>query len=126
MNYRDTLPDDCPPCAAEEVDAPRVVFRLVSNVPPTSDDFRSQRQQNPNRRFTGVTECQACGLSIFSNKHDAATKLLKLPRFKNHKLCRVMLSAGSGRIQQTFQPSHHTWWPRTTFNILENCSLETV
>lgn len=126
MSYRDSLPAGCPPDAAEEIASPRVVFRLVRTDPPTPDDFRSQRQEKPDRKFPGVTECQACGLSVFAEKRDAEAKALKLPHLKNRKLCRVTLPAGAGRIQPTFQPSHHTWWPLAAFDILAHCGVETA
>ena len=126
MSYRDSLPEGCPPGAAEEIAASRVVFRLVRTVPPTPDDFLSQRQEKPDRMFSGVTECQACGLSVFADRRDAETKALKLPHLKNRKICQVTLPARAGRIQPTFQPSHHTWWPLAAFDILAQCGVETV
>ena len=124
MSYRDPLPEGCPPDAAEEITTPRVAFRLVRTDPPTPDDFLSQRQENPGRMFSGVTECQACGLSVFADRRDVEARALKLPRLKNRKLCRVTLPAGAGRIQQTFQPSHHTWWPLAAFDILAHRGVE--
>ena len=59
MNYREPLPEGCPPDDAEEITAPRVVYRLVRNDPPTSYDFRSQRAESPRRVFRRVSECQA-------------------------------------------------------------------
>lgn len=126
MSYREPLPEGCPPNAAEEIATPWEVFRLVRTDPPTLDDFRSQRQEKPDRIFPGVTECQACGLSVFADRRDAEAKALKLPYLKNRKICRVTLPAGAGRIQQTFQPSHHTWWPLAAFDILTHCGAETV
>ena len=124
MSYRDPLPEGCPPGAAEELATHRVVFRLVRTDPPTPDDFLSRRQEKPERTFPGVTECQACGLSVFADRRDAEAKALKLPHLKNRKICQVTLSAGAGRIQQTFQPSHHTWWPLAAFDILAHCGVE--
>jgi hypothetical protein len=126
MSYRDSLPDSCPPDAAEEITDSRVVFRLVRTDPPTPNDFLSKRQENPSKMVPGVTECQMCGLSVFVDKQDVVTKVLKLPYFKNRKICRVTLTAGAGRIQPTFQLSHHTWWPLAAFDILEHCGVETV
>ena len=126
MSYRDPLPEGCPPDAAEEIATPRVAFRLVRTDPPTPDDFLSQRQEKPGRTFQGVTECQACGLSVFTDRHDAEAKALKLPHLKNRVICRVMLPPGAGRIQPTFQPSHHTWWPLATFDILAHCGSGTA
>jgi hypothetical protein len=126
MSYRDSLPASCPPDAAEEIAAPWVVYRLVRTDPPTPNDFLSKRQENPSKVVPGVTECQMCGLSVFVDKQDVVAKALKLPHLKNRKICQVMLTAGAGRIQQTFQASHHTWWPLATFDILEHCGVETV
>ena len=66
MPYREPLPDDCPPATAEEITEPRIVYRLVRNNPPTDDDFRSQRAENPQRHYK-VPECQVRGLSVFSH-----------------------------------------------------------
>lgn len=123
MSYRESLPEGCPPDAAEETAVPREVFRLVRNHPPTLEDFRSQRAEKPNAIFH-VTECQARGLSVFAERRDAADKALKLPRFRGCLVCRVTLQPGAGRIQQTFQPSHHTWWPLAAFDILAHCGVE--
>lgn len=124
MSFRDQLPDGCPPNEAEEITWEREVFRLVRNDPPDEQDFLSQRQEQPDRAFRGVTECQTCGLSVFAVKDDAVAKALKLPNLKGRKVCRVKLSHGAGHIQQTFQPSHHTWWPLAAFDLLGNCEVE--
>ena len=124
MSYRETLPDGCPPEAAEEITSPREVFRLVRGNPPTLDDFRSQRAEKPNADFQ-VSECQSRGLSVFAERRDSE-RALKLPRLRGRLICRLGLKAGAGRIQQTGRPSHHTWWPLAAFDILEHCRVETV
>jgi hypothetical protein len=126
MSYREPLPEGCPPDTAEEIAAPREVFRLVRGNPPTQSDFRSQRAERPGRVFPGVTECQACGLSVFAERTELEAKALKLQHLKNRLICRVELVAGAGRIQQTGQRSHHTWWPLAAFDILAHCGVETV
>lgn len=126
MSYRDSLPAGCPPDAAEGIAAPRAVFRLVRTDPPTPDDFLSQRQERPDRIFSGAIECQVRGLSVFADKQDAVAKAQKLPNLKNRKICRVTLTVGAGRIQPTFQPSHQTWWPLAEFDILAHCGVETA
>ena len=124
MSFRDSLPAGCPPDAAEEITAPRAVFRLVRTDPPTPNDFLSQRQENPDKVFAGISECVVCGLSVFADKQDAVAKALKLQHLKNRKICRVTLATGAGRIQPTFQPSHHTWWPLAAFDILRHCEVD--
>lgn len=99
------------------------VFRLVKTSPATPDDFRSQRAEKPEGVFR-VSECQACGVSVFTEREDAVQKALLLPKFRGFKVCQVRLVAGAGRLQQTFQPSHHTWWPLAAFDILAHCEME--
>lgn len=122
MNYREPLPGGCPPAESEEITAEREVFRLVSANPAVLDDFRSQRAERPRAVFRGVPECLACGVSVHAER-PASEKMRKLPRFKNSLVCRVRLVNGAGRIQQTFQPPHHTWWPLAAFDILSHCEV---
>ncbi len=124
MSYLEPLPTECPPDDAEEICEAKDVFRLVRTDPPSPDDFRSKRAENPAQVFPGVTECQARGLSVFTEREDAVRKVLKLPKFRGWRVCRVSLKAGAGTMQQTFQPSHHTWWPLAAFEILPSCGVE--
>ena len=101
------------------------VFRLVRTNPPTDRDFRSQRAERPSHRFRDVSECQACGLSVFTARQDAV-RASKLPSLRGRLLGRVQLEAGAGHIQQTGgRPSHHTWWPLAGFDVLTRCAVET-
>ena len=123
MLYREPLPDDCPPAAAEEIDAPRAVYRLVRNNPATADDFRSQRAERPGRTFRNVTECQARGLSVRTNP-ESAMELMRLRAMRGRMLCAVQLDSGAGSIMQTGEdPAHSTWWPLADYDILANCSV---
>jgi hypothetical protein len=122
MSYREELPEDCPPEAAEEIAVARSVFRLVRTRSPTLDDFRSQRSEKPQAIFN-ISECQARGLSVFAIRQDSE-KALKLPTLRGRLICRVNLDTGAGRIQQTGKPSHHTWWPHAAFDILAHCEME--
>jgi hypothetical protein len=124
MSYRETLPEGCPPDAAEEIAAPREVFRLVRNNPPVLDGFRSQRAEKPDAVFQ-VSECQARGLSVFAERLDSE-RALKLPTLRGRLICRLMLEAGAGRIQQTGRRSHHTWWPLAAFDLLAHGGVESV
>ena len=120
--YREPLPEDCPPEEAEEISSPRLVFRLVRSDPPREGDFQSQRSLNPDRPYRSVTECQARGLSVFSDRRDAEQRL-KRRNLRGMLVCQVALTAGAGYIQQTGEhsPTHYTWWPLAGFDILGNC-----
>ena len=122
MTYREPLPDDCPPDEAKEVDAPRVVYRLVRNNPPTDDDFQSQRAERPDRVFRDVTECQARGLSVFASR-TIAEQLSTRGSLQGTAICQVILVPGAGRIQPTGRRSHHTWWPLADYDILANSQV---
>ena len=121
--YRESLPPDCPPDEAWEITSPATVFRLVRTHLPTADDFRSQRAEKPFQKF-GVSECRARGLSVFSRREEASQRAMKLPALRGRLVCRVQLESGAGRIQQTGQRSHHTWWPLAEFDILSRCAVE--
>lgn len=124
MIYREPLPDGCPPDVSEEIVSEREVFRLVRSDPPTDGDFRSQRAEKPNHVFRGITECQARGLSVYTERQDSE-KALKLPNLRNRLICRLRLELGAGRIQKTGRLSHHTWWPLAGYDILTQCEIET-
>ena len=126
MTYRELLPDNCPPDEAEEIDEPRVVYRLVRNSPPTDGDFRSQRAERPDRVFRNITECQARGLSVRTDL-GSAVELMGLRTMRGRMICEVQLDHEAGRIMQTGEdPGHSTWWPLAEYDILANCSLVTI
>ena len=125
MNYREPLPDGCPPDTAEEIIQPRDVFRLVRTNPPTEEDFKSQRAENPGRTFSGVDECQVRGLSVHTERRDSENAL-KLPKLRGRLICRLRLGLGAGKIQQTGRPSHHTWWPLADYDVLAQYTVETT
>ena len=123
MNYREPLPDGCPPDTAEEIIQPRDVFRLVRTNPPTEDDFKSQRAEKPGHTFPD--ECKARGLSVYTKRRDSE-RLLKLPKFRGQLICRLRLGSGAGKIQQTGRRSHHTWWPLADYDVLAQYTVETT
>ena len=121
MTYREPLPEDCPPDDAEEITAPRVVYRLVRSHPPTNDDFRSQRAERPAARFN-TSECRARGVSVFADRRDVERQT-EVPRLRGSAVCRVELNTGAGRIKKTSGRSHYTWWPYAEYDILSNCQM---
>lgn len=123
MKYRDKLPEGCPPDESDEITELREVFRLVRSNPPTDEDFLSQRVKKPRQRFDGVSECQICGLSVFSERSDSE-RLLKLPHLRRRLICRLRLDVSAGSIQKTNKNSHYTWWPFAKFDILAHCEIE--
>ena len=123
MTYRETLPEGCPPDEADEITAPRIVFRLVWTDPPTDDDFRSQRALKPDRVFRNVSECMARGVSVYLDPSDLKDLMQKFPHMRGTMVCQVELDRGAGFIQRT-RGSHHTWWPLAEFDILANSTVQ--
>ena len=118
--YREILPADCPPAAAEEIVSPRIVYRLVDGDPPADADFDSWRVKNPGVQPRTASECEARGLSVFSRSRDVRN-LIELSGAKEARVCQVTLERGAGRIQKTGGRSHYTRWPRADFAILPRC-----
>ncbi|MDP1586916.1 MAG: hypothetical protein Q8M07_04205 [Prosthecobacter sp.] len=123
MTYREELPAGCPPETAWEITQETVVYRVVKNQPASLEDFHSQRALQPTKPFAGVSECEARGLSVFTESQDAS-RLLLLPKFRVCHVFRVTLNSGAGMVAPTFRPSHHTWRPLADYDILSRCQLE--
>lgn len=122
--FLEVLPEGCPPSAAWTVEREQVVFRFVKTLPPALDDFASHHA----RGIAKPTDCpcRARGLSVLATDDlTVVQKLKKLQFFKNKEICRVRLDAGAGKLQQTSEPPHHTWWPFDGFDILAHCEVAT-
>lgn len=112
MRFRDEFPEDCPPPEASEIREPVIVYRLSSKFPAQPRDFQSAWQRQPGAEsLIGLTECQAKGLSVFTDLADARSALSDRG---NGFVVELELSAGMGVIQETpsrLRRSHCTWWP---------------
>ena len=121
VTFREELPANCPPAAAEQVSQRRDVYRLVRTNPPTDEDFRSQRAGKPHHHFHD--ECRARGLSVHADRHDSE-RARRLPTLQGRLICRLRLDAGAGDLLQTGRPSHHTWWPLASYDVLAVAAVE--
>ena len=125
LEYREPLPENCPPAEATEIRTARRFYRLVEDDAPTEGDFESWRARNPTKGLPrGMTECAARGVSIYSDRSGAERQLNRVPKFRGHRICTVRLGAGAGPIKRTVWGSHHTWWPLAGFDILDHCLVE--
>lgn len=110
--FPDYYPDRCPP--AEARDANQVVYRFVESNPPCESDFLPHRIRYPGRQFSD--ECQACGLSVFSDIESLMQMRSILPKShqRNWKyIAEGRLRPGCGVIMPTpndGSPAHMTWW----------------
>lgn len=121
VTFREGLPPNCPPSAAQEIRERQDVYRLVRTDPPTDDDFRSQRAEKPSHRFRD--ECRVGGLSVHTDRRDSE-RARRLPTLQGRLICRLRLDAGAGMLLQTGRPSHHTWWPLAGYDVLTVAAVE--
>lgn len=121
MQYHEQLPLDCPPHDAVEITEPTKLYRLVRNLPPTTEDFKSYRTLRPKDEFGG-NECKASGLSVYIRRSSAENQLRR-PNFRDHHICELDLDSGAGKLQGN-GGAHRTWWPFAGYTV--NTDLGTV
>jgi hypothetical protein len=118
------FPDQCPPNDARHDTL--LVFRLVSNNPPTSEDFLSNIRELPHRKFSDEILCNAHGVSVYRIYEDIFNKRKKYPKSLGQKKIAIgTITPKDGLVKETFEPSHMTWWlqteePHKTFKEVEN------
>jgi hypothetical protein len=121
MEFADTLPDECPPSSATELNSSFFVFRIVSADPPTAHDFTSYWNLFPEKR-PRWPECKARAVSVYDTRNDCEENL-KLPRFRGYKLCKVNLAPGSGMIFKSGKGGHISWWIASGYDPLQHCEV---
>lgn len=112
--YSKHFPDNCPPSQSDIASGEFYRFINKAHERPHPQDFLSWREIFTDKDCpANLSECQACGLSIHASLDDAKNLSLRIPRFKNMKIAKGILSEGLGRIKHTpskNEISHHTWW----------------
>jgi hypothetical protein len=121
MTFPTHFPADCPPKAAKAVNG--YVFRFVRKDIPEDGDFESHFVLE--MRFDASKKCEACGCSVYLSEKDARAKANTVPALRKKQLARARLSAEWGKIAQTGEPTHHTWWivegkkPAVLFEVIK-------
>ena len=117
MNWKEELPESCPPKEATQPNG-KVVYRLSNSGTSIEDEYQSQRKICPTCVFKGVSECLSRSLSVYDDLNKCK-QLQKLPRFKNRwkGILELKLSINDGMIQQTFKANHYSWWRTQEFDI---------
>ncbi|NEV94471.1 hypothetical protein G3567_09990 [Psychroflexus sp. YR1-1] len=126
MNWKEDLPEQCPPEKAFEPNDFKV-FRLATNKNIDESDFQSQRALKPKAKFKGVDECIARSISVF-DEINKCLNMAKLPLYKNKwkAVLEIELNESDGLALKTFKdPCHYSWWRSTTFDI-NNSILKTI
>lgn len=115
LEWPDGYPPGCPP--PDAVDAAGEVYRVVNADPPTAEDFRPWRAENP--LSPGEKDKpSAWGTSVFGDLSDALQILAMKSRVKGVSSWHVALGtlkAEFGKMSQPSgpkarRPSHRDWW----------------
>jgi hypothetical protein len=109
----DDFPKQCPPSDARQDTLE--VFRLVSNIPPTEDDFRPNIREFPHQPFRDDVLCYAHGVSVYKKYEDVLNtrENKRNKRLRDKKIAVGTITPKDGVIKETFAPSHVTWWLQT-------------
>jgi hypothetical protein len=130
MSYPKHFPDNCPPDECDVASDELYRFIKKTNKIPLPEDFLSWREENPTKPCPAtISECQACGISVYSSLDDVINLPNRIPRFRKMKIAKGSVNSDLGRIKNTPSlntgKSHHTWWipensePWKNFKIID-------
>lgn len=114
MNWPSHFPKTCPP--DDSLEASGDVYRLVGGEPPKKEDFISHWVKSPHNRKVYAAKgkaCEFCGLSVFRTMEDAR-RLSRRVRHLPKKIAKATLGPSMGRIKNTGNEDHCTWWVPTS------------
>ena len=126
IQYRESLPPDCPPPSARAITEQTVRYRLLEGVTPAEEDFDSYAKRNsrPNPDIRR-TPCEQSGLSVFVSLEAArwmmTGRLNDLNRWQSIGV--VTISAGAGKMNPAERNGHQTWWPSQALDPVNNCKV---
>ena len=126
MQYRETLPPDCPPPSAQGIMVRTVRYRLLETTAPRQEDFDSyvKRNGSANRQISR-TPCEQSGVSLFVSQESART--LMTSYFNRNRrwqaIGELTLLAGTGKLNPVDSNGHQTWWPSQAFDPVGNCTV---
>jgi len=113
MDWPSHFPPECPP--PESADANGDVYRIVNGKKPAEGDFVSYWFLKPQMRAraleAGNTDkaCQLCGLSVYLTLADIE-RLQRRVRHLGKGQIAVGHLNGEGKLLDTGDGGHHTWW----------------
>lgn len=125
--WPDYFPEQCPPVEARNEELR--VFRLVSQNPPTKEDFLPTTIEQPHRDFDAKDFCFACGVSVFKNIADIRSKMARYKALRKKQIAVCIIQKNDGLVLESFSGSHVTWWlktdsPQSTFRaVVEDVTI---
>ena len=126
MQYRETLPPDCPPPSAQNITKQTVRYRLLEGITPTQKDFDSfAKQKGHYVRSRKRTRCEQSGVSLWKSPNSVRalleSDLNEEGRWQS--IGELTISTGAGKLNPVEPDGHQTWWPSKDFNPAENCMV---
>lgn len=118
--FAEALPNNCPPNAACEQDG-FIAYRLLEAKTPCVEDFKSHAAKWP-QKFG--SQCKHFAVSVFS-KRESLARLLDMPVHAGKVVAKLVLTAESGKVQQTgTDVTHHSWWRYSGFDAIAACEVD--
>ena len=105
----------CPPDTA--VADTLTVYRLVENVPPNADDFKSHKEKKPGKNYR---ECSAFAVSVFTDIRDAKNARETISKRRENvdmKIAKGTTNPNKGVVLQSHNSSHVDYWIHEGFIV---------
>lgn len=123
--YKENLPisitEQCPPVEAYEPSSLEV-YRLVSQFPPTINDFSSHYSLGKSPTRSPIDLCKWASCSVFKSGGNGIN-LKKLPKIKNKNVVvKLVLEVDSGKVLEG-KNNHFDFWIYKAFDAVNGSSF---
>lgn len=124
MEYREPLPNDCPPPTAQPVTEPTIRYRLLEEILPRDEDFDSYVKKKGGPMLQSKrSPCVQAGVSLTTTLEAAQGTITgsgnRRGRWK--KIGELTIQPGAGKLGEPESNGHQTWWPTKDFDVVANC-----
>lgn len=131
MQFRETLPPDCPPPSAQDIREQTVCYRLLKTTTPEQDDFDSfVKEHGGANPEIPRTPCEQNGVSLWTSLEAARGVMAGRPNRRRRNteprwqtIGELTISAGAGKLNPVEPNGHQTWWPSKGFDPVGNCKV---
>ena len=112
--WRPHLVENCPPESSKPANV--TVYRFTDGRHIRDRDFYSYAELGRHPQNTNRSECELCGLSVYTKLDDIKRMKINSPALRRKRIMRGDLSPDMGKILHTpsMNDSHHTWWVAAT------------
>jgi len=105
---------DCPHADAFQPDGVTLYYRVIKQLPVTSDSFLPTLV----REGMEIDPCIAKSVSIYDSPNGIRNGYSRIPALRNKPgfIATLVLRPEDGMVKQTFNNGHHSWWRSTEFD----------